>query len=225
MNDLINMLAIVLSIVSLIITVVGFFASLKFYRDGVQLQTTANDALVKIEEKTQSIQTQVGGMFDKTLDAAIGKRHELSAGFEDLEKQLSDAKEALLGEVREQIGEAGEQQQLRIKQTVEDQIRLLREKVEATRESAEEIANSPLVQSRGFSRFKLAILNALSSAQSLSSSGLGQYIQKYEPTLNGAYLSRRLRELKEEGFIIQFDENGVRQYQLTPMGRKFLKNT
>src|SRR5882672_12676261 len=66
-------LAITLSVVSLIITVVGFFASLKFYRDGVELQRAANEALTKLEEKIGFIQTQVGGMFDKTLEAAIGK--------------------------------------------------------------------------------------------------------------------------------------------------------
>ena len=79
--SLIDALAMVLAIVSLVITIVGFFASLKFYRDGVALQKSANDALTKLEEKTQFIQTQVGGMFDKTLDAAIGKREVLSANF------------------------------------------------------------------------------------------------------------------------------------------------
>ena len=64
---IIDVLAIILSVVLLVISIVAFFASLKFYRDGVRLQQKANDALTKIEEKTAFIQGQVGGMFDKTL--------------------------------------------------------------------------------------------------------------------------------------------------------------
>ena len=66
-------IAIVLSLVALIVTVIGFFASLKFYRDGVQMQTHAEKVLSKIEERANAIQSQVGGIFDKTLDAALGR--------------------------------------------------------------------------------------------------------------------------------------------------------
>lgn len=65
--------AIILSLVALIVTVIGFFASLKFYRDGLEMQSRAEKALSKIEERASTIQTQVGGMFDKTLDAALGR--------------------------------------------------------------------------------------------------------------------------------------------------------
>lgn len=223
MNDAINYVAMVLSVVSLVVTIVGFFASLKFYRDGVELQGKANDALTKLAEKTDFIQSQVGGMFDKTLDAAIGKRYELSIGFEDLEKQLSDAKEALLGEVREQIGEAGEQQQLRIKQTVEEQIRLLREKVEVTRESAEEIADRSFVPAHGIAQSKLAILRTLNSVgDQLSTSDLGQHIRLINPAWHTRTLARRLRELMMTGFIMQIEEEGSVKYQMTDMGKKFL---
>lgn len=68
----IDIITIVLSLVALAITIIGFFASLKFYRDGSQMQSQAHDALSKIEEKTSTIQSQVGGMFDKTLNAALG---------------------------------------------------------------------------------------------------------------------------------------------------------
>lgn len=47
-------------IISFIITVFDFFASLKSYRDDVELQQAANDALIKIVEKTESIQDQAG---------------------------------------------------------------------------------------------------------------------------------------------------------------------
>lgn len=58
---------------ALIVTIIGFFASLKFYRDGVQMQARADRVLAKIEERASAIQSQVGGMFDKTLDAALGR--------------------------------------------------------------------------------------------------------------------------------------------------------
>ena len=103
--------ATILSIVSFIVTVFGFFASLKFYRDGVELQKAANDALAKMAEKTEFIQLQVGGMFDKTLDAALSQPHRLNSNLEELENQLAATKEALMKEVRGQIGEVGEQQQ------------------------------------------------------------------------------------------------------------------
>jgi hypothetical protein len=85
-------LSIILSIVALAITCVGFFASLKFYRDGMELQQSANAALAKIEEKTQAIQVQVGGMFEKTLDAAIHQNPDLIQAAERLREQLEKAK-------------------------------------------------------------------------------------------------------------------------------------
>jgi hypothetical protein len=130
---------IILSVVSTVISVVAFFASLKFYRDGVQLQQRANDALTKIEEKTQFIQIQVGGMFDKTLDAALGKHEVLSVQFEEINEQLEQAKTKLIEESIRQIGTAGEQERTRLTKLVDGQMNLIREKVETTRESAEEL--------------------------------------------------------------------------------------
>ena len=138
----IDVLAIILSVVSLIITIVGFFASLRFYRDGMQLQTSANDALIKIAEKTQSIQTQVGGMFERTLDAAIGKRSELSQNFEEINQQLEEAKSKLIQEAAQQIGAIGENESNRLTQIVNGQMQLIREKVELTKESLENLSSS-----------------------------------------------------------------------------------
>lgn len=131
--------AIILSVVSLIVTVVGFFASLKFYRDGVELQQSANNALTKLEEKTQFIQAQVGGMFDKTLDAAIGKREILADQFEELNEQLEKTKTKLIEESIGRIGAAGEQERARLTSLVDDQISLIREKVKTTQESAKQV--------------------------------------------------------------------------------------
>jgi|SRR5215213_873653 len=151
----------VLSVVSLIVTVVGFFASLKFYRDGVELQGKANDALTKLEEKTQFIQTQVGGMFDKTLEAAIGKREALSESFAELSEQLEATKSKIIEESLAQIGAAGEQERTRLEKVVDRQIELLRQKVETTRESAEDITHeyNKFRLSRSESRIAAAFKN------------------------------------------------------------------
>jgi hypothetical protein len=130
----IEIVSLILSIVALIVTVVGFFASLKFYRDGVTLQGKANDALTKIEERTQFIQTQVGGMFDKTLEAALGKNDELSASFEEISQQLELTKSRIV----EQIGDAGGREERRLTQIVDAQIQPLREKVQTAKALAEE---------------------------------------------------------------------------------------
>ena len=98
-----ELLAIVLSIVALTVTIIGFFASLKFYRDGVQLQAKANDALTRIDEKAQSIQTQVGGMFDKTLDAAIGQHGKLESQFQALTDQLEASAQSIQQSVAGQV--------------------------------------------------------------------------------------------------------------------------
>lgn len=134
-----DILAIILSIVSLIISVVAFFASLKFYTDGVKLQEKANDALTKIEEKTGFIQTQVGGMFDRTLDAALGKREAVAANFEEITVQLEQMKQKIVEEGVKELGSAGEQERNRLAQIVDRQLTAVQQKVEETRESADEL--------------------------------------------------------------------------------------
>lgn len=68
-----EIITIVLSLVALTITIVGFFASLKFYHHGMEMQGRADRVLAQIEERSSAIQTQVGGIFDKTLDAALAR--------------------------------------------------------------------------------------------------------------------------------------------------------
>jgi hypothetical protein len=137
----IDILSIILSIVALIITIVGFFASLKFYRDGVELQKLANDALTKIEEKTHFIQTQVGGMFERTLDAAIGKKELFNESFAELNDQLEKTRTRIIEETLQQIGAAGEQERKRFAELVDNQLEAVRRKVESTQESVETLAS------------------------------------------------------------------------------------
>ena len=78
--DISQILNTVLSLVALSITIVGFFASLKYYRDGVQTQIHVDSVLGKIEERAGSIQAQVGGMFERTLTAAVSRAAPAEAG-------------------------------------------------------------------------------------------------------------------------------------------------
>lgn len=161
--DAINLIAIILSVVSLIVTVVGFFASLRFYRDGVALQTLANDALVKIQERTQLIQTQVGGMFDKTLDAAIGRRNELAANVEALDVQVGETHKRIVDEALHQIGVAGEQERSKLAAIVDEQFKLIRDRIENTRETAEDIVSEPAVQTYPRSETQAEIMSILAA--------------------------------------------------------------
>lgn len=195
--------AIILSVVSLIISVVTFFASLKFYRDGVQLQQAANDALTKISEKTEFIQTQVGGMFDKTLDAAIGKREILSVQFEELNEQLEKTKAKLIEESIGQIGAAGEQERKRLSTIVDNQIALIREKVETTRESAQEMVDQEFT---AVAPLTLAILAVTwKNPKGLTSQEIRQRLSRLRDEPSLSTMSRRLKDLMNTGQIILKD--------------------
>ena len=160
----VDILAIILSIVSLIITIIGFFASLKFYRDGVNLQNLANDALIKVEERTQNIQSQFVGVFDKTLDAALGHKELLKQDFQALNDQIESSTRLLVEEAQKQIGDAGIEERKRLKSIVDQQMSLLRERVKDTRETAEELAESSIVDIP-ITRFQVRVLEVLKRAE------------------------------------------------------------
>lgn len=198
-------LAIVLSVVSLIISVVAFFASHKFYRDGVQLQQSANDALTKISEKTDYIQTQVGGMFDKTLDAAIGKREILADQFEELNEQLEKSKTKLIEESISQIGAAGEKERSRLTSLVDDQIALLREKVDNTRESAQEMVDEPIPSPSYLSNIVYALLMA--NPEGLTVVEIhDKILLEWKIAMPLTYLRRRLKNMVARGDIIATED-------------------
>ena len=142
--DLGNVLAIILSIVSLVVTTIGFFASMKFYRDGVKLQNSANDTLVRIEEKALSIQTQVASMFDKTLDAALGKSEKLDSNFDALNQQLENTAKAIVDNAVKKIGATGDEERKKLSSIVEKQMEPLRARLEETRESAVQVVETRL---------------------------------------------------------------------------------
>lgn len=213
MSEAINYIAMVLSVVSLVVTIVGFFASLKFYRDGVELQNKANDALTKIEEKTAFIQTQVGGMFDKTLDAAIGKREALSESFAQLSEQLERTKTKITEESVKQIGEAGEQERLRIKAVVDSQMEEIKQKVESARESAEQAAVTEYDSS--LTPWERRILQAIRENKGQSTEHI-----RSETGLSDGTISWGLRELYKKALIsIHWDDSArINEISITPSG-------
>lgn len=66
-----EIVAIVLSLTSLLVTTLGFFASVRFYKDGMGLQGRASAALTRIEQKTALLEDRFGGVLDRTLDAVF----------------------------------------------------------------------------------------------------------------------------------------------------------
>lgn len=105
----IEITTLVLSLVALIVTVIGFFASLNFYRSGVEMNNQSRSALAKIEEKAASIHTQVDGMFNKTLDVALGRSNSAEAEKKQAILQESSSSHAttLTGEKSELSGSKG----------------------------------------------------------------------------------------------------------------------
>ena len=75
----------------------------------------------------------------------LNGRNELSLSFDVLSEQLEIAKEKIVQEATKQVGAAGAAEATKFRALVSKQIELIRDKVESTRESAEELtAPSPL---------------------------------------------------------------------------------
>ncbi len=139
-SDTLAIVSIVLGIVALVVTTLGFFASLKFYRDGVELQGKAADALAKIEEKTSSIQTQIGGMFDKTLDAAISnKGQRISQNFDDISDQLEKSKQLVIQQTISQLKDISQVEKQALEGYIKEQFKNINDQVNISLENAEDI--------------------------------------------------------------------------------------
>ena len=139
--------AAILSIVALIVTIVGFFASLKFYRDGMSLQRQASEILSRIEEKARSIQTQVFGMFDKTLDAAIGRTGTIIEEIDNVNTQLESTATKILESAIREIGQAGEKERKKLSKVIEEELDMVRSRIADVRENVETIRDDEVIRS------------------------------------------------------------------------------
>lgn len=209
---LIEFISITVSAVALIITIIGFFASLKFYRDGVKLQGHANDALTKIEEKTQFIQSQVGDIFGRTLDAAIGRKELLSESFARLDAGLEKMGDNIVTATLNQIGAgAGDQQRQLIAEVVGNEIEEFREKVATTQQSAESLAADSL--QIGSSSTMASIFSLLrNEGGELTASEIAERLNTgYLPVVDS------LRRLSEQGLVVTSGGQGrSRLYKISP---------
>lgn len=214
LSSVVEILSITLSVIALTITIIGFFASLKFYRDGVQLQDNANKALVVLGEKTQHIQSQVGDMFSKTLDAAIGQRNQISENFDHINKQLEKSAKEIVDNAIKQVGVAGDKEKERLSEIVNKHMEPLRKKINATRESAQEIA-----MKFNISDFENNVLNTILSSKGniLKESELCQIFPMTENEL-----AKNIRRLLHYGFISPaFNKKGELQYSVTNEGFEY----
>jgi len=141
LSQFIDILAIVLSIVALVVTVIGFFASLKFYREGTNLQKLVNDTLVKIEERANSIHLQVGGMFDKTLTAAIANKEQISTDFDAVNEILKKTEQEIISNASHVLGEA-KAENLKIRDMVKSQMDEVRELIDTARRTSEDAVDA-----------------------------------------------------------------------------------
>ncbi|MDQ1591705.1 MAG: hypothetical protein QOG71_2332 [Pyrinomonadaceae bacterium] len=215
--DAIDILAIILSIVSLVITVVGFFASLKFYRDGVELQNKANDALTKLSEKTDFIQTQVGGMFDKTLDAAIGKRMIVSENFEELSAQIEQTKNKLIEETVGQIGAAGEAERKRLSEIVDSQINLIQEKVDNARDSAVTTEPIPALPLSFLHYSILSSMGGRNKHRGVTFRQIVDHVKETYPEVASSFIHTIVTRYVEKGWVIQINHESEDRFMLTEL--------
>lgn len=214
---LINVLAIILSIVALLVTVLGFFASLKFYRDGIALQNQANDVMVKIAEKANSIQSQVGGIFDKTLDAALAKRENVSEEFESLQQKLHESAEQVTKQVASEIQGMGQKEKSKVLESVQNEFNEIASQLRAAKESLAEsqIEDIPIPRIVQQSPASKKILRRLGKKGIVSHSELSKL-----PGVRSVILSRRLRELHNQGLLIKTHQaDNKNYYQLSEKGK------
>ena len=129
----IDLVTIALSVVALIVTIIGFFASLKFYREGMKAQDLANKAMVSLSEKTAFIQSEINEIKNKTLDAAI----HVSQDYEEIQSKVEELRASIVQEALDSIGETTLEETNKLKETVNQELAELKELVTTSRTSAE----------------------------------------------------------------------------------------
>ena len=212
----IEAVSIILSIVALVVTIIGFFASLKFYQSGVEQQKLTNETLAAVKEISRSIQNRVDGMFDKTLDAAIGRATE---DFEALDEQLEDTTEAIIESAVEQVGEAGRKEREKLESVVGDQMRKLRERIDETRESAEEVIEATGHQLPQ-SRLQVEIIAHLYKNKSASIADLAENISMSESAT-----TRAIERLQSRNLLQMSETDDTVSCSLTKAGKEVARIT
>lgn len=197
----IDVLAIILALVSLALTGVGFFASLHFYREGSRLQSSASDTLVKLTERADSIQRQTDLILNKTLDSALKNSQVVTTEFGELFSQLT--------EIRKSLDEtpANKSVAAKTRNEIETRLLALEQQLTATQETALDIARHPLRQHQAPDEASILAL--------LSQSKKTMTIDEIMTNLaseDRAAIHRTLRHMSDKGSILRSNVNGVLFY-------------
>ncbi|WP_417764920.1 hypothetical protein [Shewanella chilikensis] len=205
-----DILAIILSVVAFFVTVIGFFASLKFYRDGVELQNSANSALSKLEEKTQNIQDQIFGLFDKTLDAAISRGSEVGRSFDELDDKVDSVKKTIIDEALKELGNAGARERERLESVVNEQLGKVEKSIEVTRDIAESVITNSKSYKNNYPESKIDIINAFREPhESLSLNEI-----RIRTGLPLSIISSLVKRMLKDGYIVRNEVSGQIKYRL-----------
>ncbi len=207
--DLIGLASLILSVVALVVTIIGFFASLKFYKDGIALQDSATKALAKIEEKTNTLGMQMTGMFDKTLDAAINnKGSQITQDFEDTTEQIEKASRVVIEKITNDLNNVGAGEKDKLKKFIEEQFKTISEQVNVAQENATDLVTSSDNEFVAVSQFQARILESMRSARKAMtiekiSESVGFSAEIVEKSLN-RLLHKRL--VKTDGSLYSINE-------------------
>ena len=185
--SILEIVSLVVAFVALTVTIVGFLAAVWFYTAGVKLQNAAQAVLVQVSERAGLIQTQVGDLFEKTLDAAIGVSA-LDESYDELDQQISNSGSALADGAPQ--GSDADWQQL-----VEAQLRPIRAQLDEYHELAEAIARGGAEIHRPQSQLQADILEALDRG----STSLGEIAKRVG--MSRAAVRQALGRLQRRGLV------------------------
>lgn len=217
LSPLADLLAIVLSLVALLVTIIGFFASIVFYRDGRDLQQMATEALTRISEKSEIIQGQVGGILHKTLDAAL-QQNPIESRLKNIENSLTESRERLLNKAREELSSSDPSSESKLEEVFNSEFNALEKGVRDARtltERLDELSGSHSVVSTATTAHHLEarILDlVISSPEPLPAPEiLARLASSPEnPIYSEDDLKRSLRSLQYKGLLTTaFDEAGT----------------
>jgi len=127
----------------------------------------------------------------------------LSADFDTLSKLLETAKEQIVNQVAKEVG-TRDVERKRLSQEIAQHVELIRQQLEATRQSAKELASEATAEVFPRSRLQTDILSLLSSQDRMVS--LEEIAAHCK--MSNAATQRALDRLEQQGFIIRGDEEG-----------------
>jgi len=214
-------IAILLSILAFLITIIVFFASLRFYKDGMKLQDSANDVLSKINLKIDSLQSQVTGIFDKTLDAALmTRKDEISEDFESVQQKLQDSAEEILKKVKNDIQVIGKDKAEEITESVKNEFEDISKQLKEARAALDQ-TQIPFKIPTIFQKSAIArrIISSMRSNLQMSESKLLNLREGKD-----SLIMSRLNTLNKLGLIKKITNGKETIYSITKKGMDVAQN-